>query len=114
MLGKHVIAELYGCNSGFLDDESYLETALIRAAKVSGATVLDSMFRRFHPQGVTGVVLLAESHISIHTWPEKGYAAVDVFTCGAADPMVAVDEVVNLLDAKYIPKRSIDRGHEVW
>lgn len=82
MVGKHCILELYNCDSSRLDDEAFLRSAITSAAKRAGATLLNLITHRFEPQGVTGLALLAESHISIHTWPESGYAAVDVFTCG--------------------------------
>ena len=82
MVGKHCILELYNCDPAKLDDEAFLRTAITSAAKRAGATLLNLITHRFEPQGVTGLALLAESHISIHTWPESGYAAVDVFTCG--------------------------------
>ncbi|MFN7228423.1 MAG: adenosylmethionine decarboxylase [Synechococcaceae cyanobacterium] len=81
-VGKHCILELYDCDSGRLDDEAFLRDTITTAAKRAGATLLNLITHRFEPQGVTGLALLAESHISIHTWPESGYAAVDVFTCG--------------------------------
>ncbi len=82
VVGKHCILELYDCNNAKLNDEAFLRTTITSAAKHAGATLLNLITHRFQPQGVTGLALLAESHISIHTWPEKGYAAVDVFTCG--------------------------------
>ena len=82
MVGKHCILELYDCDHSKLDDEAFLRTTITTAAKRAGATLLNLITHRFDPQGVTGLALLAESHISIHTWPENGYAAVDVFTCG--------------------------------
>ncbi|MEB3322806.1 MAG: adenosylmethionine decarboxylase [Synechococcaceae cyanobacterium] len=81
-IGKHCILELYDCDGTRLDDEAFLRDAITTAAKRAGATLLHLVSHRFEPQGVTGLALLAESHISIHTWPESGYAAVDVFTCG--------------------------------
>ncbi len=81
-VGKHCILELYKCDSAKLDDEAFLRDTITSAAKRAGATLLHLVTHRFDPQGVTGLALLAESHISIHTWPESGYAAVDVFTCG--------------------------------
>jgi S-adenosylmethionine decarboxylase len=81
-VGKHCILELYNCDSAKLDDEAFLRDTITSAAKRAGATLLHLITHRFDPQGVTGLALLAESHISIHTWPESGYAAVDVFTCG--------------------------------
>jgi S-adenosylmethionine decarboxylase len=81
-VGKHCILELYDCNCARLDDEVFLRSAITNAALRAGATLLQLITHRFQPHGVTGLALLAESHISIHTWPESGYAAVDVFTCG--------------------------------
>ena len=81
-VGKHCILELYECDHSRLDDEAFLRDTITAAAKRAGATLLNLITHRFEPQGVTGLALLAESHISIHTWPESGYAAVDVFTCG--------------------------------
>ena len=82
MVGKHCILELYDCDPSKLDDETFLRHTITTAAQRAGATLLNLITHRFEPQGVTGLALLAESHISIHTWPENGYAAVDVFTCG--------------------------------
>ena len=82
MVGKHCILELYDCDPSKLDDETFLRHTITTAAQRAGATLLNLTTHRFEPQGVTGLALLAESHISIHTWPENGYAAVDVFTCG--------------------------------
>ena len=82
MVGKHCILELYECDPSRLDDEAFLRTSITTPAKSAGATLLNLITHHFEPQGVTGLALLAESHISIHTWPESGYAAVDVFTCG--------------------------------
>ncbi len=82
MVGKHCILELYDCDQNKLNDEAFIRTTLTFAAKYAGATLLNLITHHFEPQGVTGLALLAESHISIHTWPESGYAAVDVFTCG--------------------------------
>ena len=82
VVGKHCILELYECDELKLNDEAFVRTTITTAAKLAGATLLNLITHRFEPQGVTGLALLAESHISIHTWPENGYAAVDVFTCG--------------------------------
>ncbi len=82
IVGKHCILELYECDQTRLNDEAFIRTTVTIAAKVAGARLLNLMTHKFEPQGVTGLALLAESHISIHTWPESFYAAVDVFTCG--------------------------------
>ncbi|WP_416666138.1 adenosylmethionine decarboxylase [Egbenema bharatensis] len=81
-VGIHCILELYGCPSSLLDDPFFVRKSLQEAAKQAKSTLLNEVLHEFEPQGVTALVLLAESHISIHTWPEQGYAAVDVFTCG--------------------------------
>ncbi|MDX1907017.1 MAG: adenosylmethionine decarboxylase [Bacteroidia bacterium] len=82
-LGIHILAELYGVSPLLLDDEDWISRHMQAAAAAAGATVLGAHFHRFSPQGVTGVVVIQESHLTIHTWPEYGYAAVDIFTCGA-------------------------------
>ena len=81
-VGRHCILELYDCPSVLLDDQSFVQQTLRQAANIARSTLLGELSHKFDPQGVTALVLLAESHISIHTWPESGYAAVDVFTCG--------------------------------
>jgi S-adenosylmethionine decarboxylase len=81
-IGKHCILELYDCSAQKLDDEASLRSSITTAVQAAGATLLQLITHHFEPQGITGLALLAESHLSIHTWPESGYAAVDVFTCG--------------------------------
>lgn len=81
-LGRHVLAELCGCAFDVLDDPEKVKEYMIKAAVFAGAEVRESVFHKFSPQGVSGVVVISESHLTIHTWPELGYAAVDVFTCG--------------------------------
>ena len=81
-IGRHCILELYQCDLAKLNDEAFIRTTITSSAKVAGATLINLVTHSFKPQGVTGLALLAESHISIHTWPEIGYAAIDVFTCG--------------------------------
>ncbi len=81
-VGKHCILELYHCRADRLNDEAFLRSSITQAVQQAGATLLNLISHRFQPQGITALALLAESHLSIHTWPESGYAAVDVFTCG--------------------------------
>ena len=81
-IGRHCILELYQCDHEKLNDEAFVRTIMTSSAKIAGATLINLVTHSFKPQGVTGLALLAESHISIHTWPEIGYAAIDVFTCG--------------------------------
>ena len=81
-LGKHLIIELFQCDRGILNDLRTLEYQLLEAVKLSGATIIQPYFHQFSPHGITGVVVVAESHFAIHTWPEYGYCALDIFTCG--------------------------------
>jgi S-adenosylmethionine decarboxylase len=81
-LGRQVTIEYYECGATAFLDVDHVENALLKAAKDSGATIISSSFHQFEPQGVSGVVVIAESHFTIHAWPEHDYAAVDIFTCG--------------------------------
>lgn len=90
-LGRHLLVELYGCAAERLGEPAFVERALMLAAERAGATILGHHFHRFEPHGVSGVVVIAESHLSIHTWPERAYAAADIFSCGPhVHPEVAV------------------------
>lgn len=80
-LGLHILMEFYDCSPTVLDDEKRLEELMLEAAEKASATIIKSVFHKFSPQGVTGVIVVAESHLAIHTWPENQYAAVDFFTC---------------------------------
>ena len=81
-LGRHILVEFYDCDPAVLNDLSLVESSMKEAAVAAGSTIVDAVFRRFAPHGISGVVVIAESHLSIHTWPEYAYAAVDIFTCG--------------------------------
>lgn len=98
-MGKHYLLNLYGCSFVVLDDEVSLRALLESAAAASGATVIQTISKKFDPQGVTVMCLLSESHISIHTWPETGRAAVDVYTCGSCDPKIGCDMIIEQLFA---------------
>ena len=100
---------MYGCSFKSLNDEYYLADLLEDAAFASGATVVKTIFKKFQPQGVTVLCLLSESHISIHTWPEKGEAAVDIFTCGECDPKTGCDLIIKKLSAKNHTLSYIER-----
>lgn len=110
MLGIHIIIELHGLERGLLDDAERLEEILTEATTKSGATVIGSVFHKFSPHGVTGVIGIKESHLSIHTWPEFGYAALDVFTCRAIDPQKIVDIIVDKLKPTHYTSMVISRG----
>lgn len=93
-MGDHYLLNLYGCSFILLNDEHFLIDLLENAAEASGASVVRTIYKKFAPQGVTVLSLLEESHISIHTWPEKNEAAVDIFTCGEAMPKIGCDIIV--------------------
>ena len=108
---KHLLLELYKCDSEKLNDESFLRCSLNRAAKLAKATVLNLISNRFDPQGITAIALLAESHISIHTWPESNYSAVDIFTCGQnMMPQLASEYLIQALKAEQHYLRVIERN----
>ena len=108
---KHLVLELYRCDCEKLNDESFLRCILNRAAKLANATVLNLISNKFEPQGVTAIALLAESHISIHTWPESNYSAVDIFTCGKnMMPELASQYLIKSLLAKEHSLRVIERN----
>ena len=108
---KHLLLELYGCDYEKLNDESFLRCTLNRAAKLANASVLNLISNKFEPQGVTAIALLAESHISIHTWPESYYSAVDIFTCGHNMlPELASQYLINTLKAEEHSLRIIERN----
>ena len=100
-IGRHCILELYQCDHSRLNDEAFIRTTITSSAKIAGATLINLVTHSFKPQGVTGLALLAESHISIHTWPEIGYAAIDVFTCG---DHTMPEKACNLLFKDFLAK----------
>jgi S-adenosylmethionine decarboxylase len=110
-LGRHVLLELRSCNSAKLNDLPFLRSTLLNAAEETGATIIGEIFHQFSPQGVTGVVAIAESHLCIHTWPEYGYAAVDIFTCGEAfNPTEAAHLIIQNLESKDPELSQVTRG----
>lgn len=107
--GTHLIIDLFGAKN--LSSVPVVNSVLSKAAKTIGATILDVKFHYFEPQGgVTGVVLLAESHMSIHTWPENNYAAVDIFVCGKLDPSKAIELLKEVFQPESIQCVEIKRG----
>jgi S-adenosylmethionine decarboxylase len=110
-LAKHLLLELKECDAQLLNDVEYLRKTLREIAQIIGATVIKDDFYQFTPQGVSGLVIIAESHISVHTWPEHNYAAVDVFTCGdLIEPKNAIKPMVAKLCAGSSSYREIKRG----
>lgn len=109
--GKHLLLDMFDARISKLTDESFIEKSLREAAAICGATVLNSQFHHFgENQGITGVVLLAESHISIHTWPENQFAAVDLFMCGTCDPQKAITPLKEAFEAHRISVSCHERG----
>jgi len=106
--GVHLIVDLHGAER--LDDIGHIETTLRRCVTAAHATLLHIHLHHFHPNGVSGVAVLAESHISIHTWPEAGYAALDVFMCGAADPDACILVLREAFAARHVDVNEILRG----
>jgi len=90
-VGKHYLVDLCDCDADIITCVKLTRAIVMRAANECGATILNDHFHQFKPIGVSGVVLIAESHISVHTWPENGFAAMDIFTCGNMKPHVAID-----------------------
>ena len=108
---KHLLLELYRCDYEKLNDESFLRCAISKAAKFANATVLNLISNKFEPQGVTAIALLAESHLSIHTWPELHYSAVDIFTCGKnMKPKIASKYLIEVLMAEEHLLRIVNRN----
>lgn len=113
-LGRHLLMELEDCNEETLNDLETLKAAMLAAADEAGATVLGESFHRFAPHGISGVVVVAESHLFIHTWPEYGYAAADIFTCGTTvHPEKAAEILVEKLGARTHSIQEIQRGTRV-
>lgn len=107
--GNHVLVELWDASN--LDEPKLIEDALLQGARDAGATVLHSHFHHFSPySGVSGVVVLAESHISIHTWPEKNYAAIDIFMCGDCDPHDAIPSIKRAFKPGSVEVQHFKRG----
>jgi S-adenosylmethionine decarboxylase len=110
-LGRHILAEVFGCDRSILDDPGRVERILVDAALQAGAEVREVAFHKFSPQGVSGVVIISESHLAVHTWPELGYAALDVFTCGDdVDPWDALNAVVSGFGAQNLTATETLRG----
>jgi len=110
VIGKHALFELHGGNPNLLNDEDFVKSALTEAAEVAGATLLSLVSHKFSPQGVTAVALLSESHISLHSWPEFGFASIDCYTCGShTDPEAACKSLKDAFEATYSSIRLLRR-----
>ncbi len=118
-LGRHVLIELSGCNPEKLGDLEFVRKMMLEATHLTNATILKTTFHRFYPQGVSGVVVVSESHLAIHTWPEYGYAALDIYTCGEhTDPIPGAKYIAEALESKHVRVslmiRGLSEGGEVF
>ncbi|MCX7914527.1 MAG: adenosylmethionine decarboxylase [Thermodesulfovibrionales bacterium] len=110
-LGTHLLVELKDCNPIILKDLTKVKDLLVNAAKQANATIVDVSFHEFNPFGISGMIVIAESHLSIHTWPEYGYAAVDIFTCGdVIKPEVAAQYLIEKFECKNPSIVEMKRG----
>jgi len=110
-LGRHILVEFYNCNKEILNDHRMIEKHMKQAALEANATIVQSIFHLFNPWGVSGAVVISESHLTIHTWPEYGYAAVDLFTCGdEVNPWDAFNYLSEKLQAGRVETTEVPRG----
>ncbi len=109
-IGRHLIAEYYDCSAAIVDAVEAVARHLRAAAEAVGATIVNEAFHRYAPQGVSGTILIAESHLSVHTWPEVGYVAVDIFTCGGLDPRLGFPVLEERFEAQAVRMQEILRG----
>jgi S-adenosylmethionine decarboxylase len=110
-LGRHMLLELFDCDPDAINSLDIVKTSMVEAAKLAQATIVDVIFHEFNPFGISGVVVIAESHLAIHTWPEHRYAAVDVFSCGEVlQPELAADYLVEQLGAARASVVELQRG----
>lgn len=110
-LGRQILVEYYDCDRNVLDDEALIREILLEGVRRSQATIVSDTFHTFSPHGVSGVVVIAESHVAIHTWPEHGYAAVDIFTCGETiDPWIIQKYLETNFDAGNVSSMEMKRG----
>ncbi|KIL46289.1 adenosylmethionine decarboxylase [Jeotgalibacillus campisalis] len=109
-MGRHVISELWGCDFEKLNSVDLIEQVFVDAALKTGAEVREVAFHKFAPQGVSGVVIISESHLTIHSFPEHGYASIDVYTCGDLDPTIAADHIAQSLGATSNETIEVPRG----
>ena len=113
-LGRHRIVDYWGCDFSKLDDLDRITKMFDEGLKLSGASVIDVIMHKFSPQGVTGIAAIAESHVSIHTWPELGYAAIDVFSCGTSmDVDLLLSHFESYLAPSEIETRDFNRGERI-
>jgi len=109
--GRHVAVDAWGVDYELLNNAEWLQAQMVEAAEYCGATIMSVQAKQFEPQGATVLVLLSESHLSIHTYPEKGFAALDCYTCGeTVDPQLAIDYLISVLKPKNVYAKKLVRG----
>ena len=110
-LGRQILVELYDCNPDILADLKAIEKHMLESCRIANATIVTHTFHEFSPYGVSGAVIIAESHVAIHTWPEHNYAAVDIFTCGdTISPWVIHDYLKKEFESKNTSSMELRRG----
>lgn len=109
-LGTHYLAEFFNCDRSKIDDMAFIERVMIEATELSGGRMIKPFFHQFSPQGISGVIVIAESHFAIHTWPEHGYAAVDLFSCSDFDFKTAMRHIGKNIDARFHSVALVRRG----
>ena len=109
-VGIHLVVDAWQCPPEFLDDPEKIRQTLLDAVQIGRATLIDLCVHQFSPHGVTATATLAESHIAIHTWPEYGYFAADLFFCGDGDPHMAMDCITSSLQAGEVRIKKMTRG----
>jgi S-adenosylmethionine decarboxylase proenzyme len=113
-VGSQIVLDLYECLTDRLDDITWVQETMTEAARIAGATIVDVIFHKFAPWGISGVVVISESHLAIHIWPESRYAAIDVFTCGSSmDLERAVRYLVDTFQAERVDSHCFHRGKEI-
>ena len=109
-LGTHYLAEFFNCDRSKINDMAFIERIMIEATELSGARMIKHLFHQFSPQGISGVIVIAESHFAIHTWPEHGYAAVDLFSCSDFDYKTAMNHIRKNIDSQFHSVALVRRG----
>jgi S-adenosylmethionine decarboxylase len=110
-LGRHILCEAFECDPEVLNNVRGVENIMVEVALYAGAEVREVAFHKFSPQGVSGVVIISESHLAIHTWPEYGYAAIDIFTCGTkVDPGIACEYLLDKFNCSRSLINEVKRG----
>jgi S-adenosylmethionine decarboxylase proenzyme len=110
-LGRHTLLDFYGCDADTLKTVEQVRSIMCEAARQGQATIVNETFHQFSPHGISGVVVIAESHLAIHTWPEHGYAAVDLFTCGETIVLERIEACLKAgFGARSVERRELARG----